>query len=269
MNLHGVMRSWARAVAAQFHYRILLLSLMPFVVSLVLWGLVMWWGMQDLIDFVQAFFVKHDGFKTAGDLLSMTGMLAFKTVIVPLIAMWLLVPLMVMTSLLAIGLMAMPVISRHVSRRYYPDLERRKGGSLFGSIWHSFVAFFIFLCLWLLSLPLVLIPPIHFVIQPMLWGWLTYRVMTYDALADHADAEERKSLTRQHRTPLLIIGTLTGILGAAPALLWLGGAMSVVFFPFFAGLAIWLYVLVFIFTGLWFQYYCMAALQQHRTATAV
>ncbi|CAN5825820.1 EI24 domain-containing protein [soil metagenome] len=264
MNLQGVARSWGRAVVAQFHYRILLLSLLPFFVSLLLWGLAMWWGMQALIDFVQAYFVEHDGFKTAGELLSMTGMLAFKTVVVPLIAMWLLLPFMVATSLLAIGLMAMPVISRHVSRRHYPQLEQRKGGSMLGSLWHSLSSFVIFLLLWLLSLPLVLIPPVHFILQPMLWGWLTYRVMAYDALADHADAEERKSLTRLHRKPLLIIGTLTGILGAAPTLLWLGGAMSVVFFPFFAGLAIWLYVLIFIFTGLWFQYYCMAALQQYR-----
>ena len=266
MKLQGVMRSWGKAVVAQFHLRILLLSLLPFFASLVLWGALMWWGMQDLIDFVQALFVEHDGFKTAGDLLAVSGMLAFKTVIVPLIAMWILLPLMVITSLLAIGLMAMPVISRHVSRRDYPQLERRKGGSLLGSLWHAFSSFLIFLFLWLLSLPLVLIPPVHFIVQPLLWGWLTYRVMAYDALAEHADTEERLALTRMHRTPLLIIGTVTGVLGAAPTLLWLGGVMSVVLFPLFAALAIWLYVLVFVFTGLWFQYYCMAALQQHRDA---
>jgi len=45
-----------------------------------------------------------------------------------------------------------------------------------------------------------------------------------------------------------------------PGMLWMGGVMSVVFFPFLAGFAIWLYVLIFIFTGLWFQYYCLEAL---------
>lgn len=269
MNLQAVVRSWGRALVAQFHFRILLLSLMPFLVSLGLWGALMWWGMQDLIDYVQALFVQHDGFATAGNLLRMTGMLAFKTIIVPLIAMWVLLPFMVITSLLAIGLMAMPVINRHVSGRDYPQLEQRKGGSFFGSVWHSLSSFLIFLILWLLSLPLMLIPPVHFVVQPLLWGWLTYRVMTYDALADHADAQERQILMQLHRTPLLVIGVITGLFGAAPTLLWLGGAMSMVFFPFFAGLAIWLYVLVFIFTGLWFQYYCMAALQQHRLSTTV
>ncbi len=265
MNLRGVIRSWGRAVASQFHFRILLLSLLPFIASLVLWGLAMWWGMQDLIDFVQRYFVEHDGFKAAGNLLSSVGLLSFKVVIVPLIAMWLLLPLMILTALLAIGVMAMPVINRHIGSRHYPDLEMRQGGSFLGSLWHSTSSFVIFLLLWLLSLPLVLLPPVHFIVQPLLWGWLTYRVMTYDALASHADADERAALTRSHRLPLLIIGSIAGIIGAAPTLLWLGG---IVFFPFFAGLAIWLYVVIFIFTGLWFQYYCMAALQEHRATVA-
>jgi hypothetical protein len=109
-----------------------------------------------------------------------------------------------------------------------------------------------------------LFPPLTFVIQPVLWGWLTYRVMAYDALADHADAEERKTILRRHRWQLLTIGVITGAMGAAPTLLWLGGALSVIFFPVLAAGAIWLYVLVFVFTGLWFQHYCMHALRQHR-----
>ncbi|WP_295760771.1 EI24 domain-containing protein [Undibacterium sp.] len=265
MNLTAIAHAWGRALLAQFHWRILFLSLLPFFLSLALWGLALWWGMQDLVDFIQAFFVKHEGFKTSGAILEWTGMLAFKTVIVPFIAMWLLLPFMVLTSLLATALMAMPVISRHVSRATYPDLEQRQGGSLIGSVWHSASSFFIFLLLWLVTLPLLLLPPLHFVVQGLLLGWLTYRVMAYDALAEHADAAERLSLTRQHRTPFLIMGTISGIIGGAPMLLWVGGVMSFVFFPFLAGLAIWLYVLVFIFTGLWFQYYCMAALQQHRS----
>jgi hypothetical protein len=43
----------------------------------------------------------------------------------------------------------------------------------------------------------------------------------------------------------------------------------IVFFPVFAGMSIWLYVFVFVFTGLWFQYYCLEALQKHRTENLV
>jgi hypothetical protein len=40
-------------------------------------------------------------------------------------------------------------------------------------------------------------------------------------------------------------------------------------FPVLAGISIWLYVLVFVFGGLWFQYYCLEALARHRAAGAV
>ena len=87
-------------------------------------------------------------------------------------------------------------------------------------------------------------------------------------MADHADPEERKIILRIHRWQLLVIGAITGAMGAAPTLLWLGGALSVIFFPVLAAGAIWLYVLVFIFSGLWFQHYCMDALTQYRAEQA-
>jgi fatty acid desaturase len=91
--------------------------------------------------------------------------------------------------------------------------------------------------------------------------------MAYDALSEHASADERRLLMREHRWPLLAIGIATGALGAAPTLLWLGGALSVIFFPLLAGVSIWLYVLVFVFSGLWFQHYCLGALARLRHAS--
>ncbi len=57
------------------------------------------------------------------------------------------------------------------------------------------------MCLVLLvvTLPLWLIPPFFALISPLLWGWLTYRVMTYDALAVYASAEERRLIVRDSR----------------------------------------------------------------------
>ncbi len=86
----------------------------------------------------------------------------------------------------------------------------------------------------------------------------------YDAMAEHASAEELQALNREYRTPLLVIGTITGLIGNLAALLWLGGALSVVFLPVTAILSIWLYLLIFIFSGLWFQYFGLEALQRLR-----
>jgi hypothetical protein len=50
--------------------------------------------------------------------------------------------------------------------------------------------------------------------------------------------------------------------------MWLGGVMSVIFFPILAAAAIWMYLLVFVFSGLWFQHYCLAALTKLRASSA-
>ncbi|GAB3543658.1 EI24 domain-containing protein [Noviherbaspirillum agri] len=261
-----VLIAFGRAVLSQLHFKMLLLTILPFVVSVALWGVLLWAGLQPTVDWLHAYFAANDGFRTAGEILGWFGMGALKTVLVPLIAMWVLLPLMILTALVFVGIMAMPAIVRHVGRRHYPELELKKGGSLAGSLWVATYSFIVFVVLWLLTLPLSLIPPLSFAVQPLLWGWLTYQVMSYDALADHASREEFREIVRLHRWPLLAIGAIAGAMGAAPTLLWLGGALSVVFFPVLAAGAIWLYVLVFVFSGLWFQHYCMEALAQYRGA---
>jgi hypothetical protein len=258
--------SLGRALLSQLHFRMLMLTLMPFLLSVLLWGVALWLGLQPMIDWIQTYFADNDGFRIAGGVLGWLGLGALKTVIVPLIAMWVLLPLMILTALIFIGTLAMPTIVRHVASRYYPGLEMRKGGSIWGSLWISLFSFVTFLALWIVTLPLSVIPPLGFFIHPALWGWLTYRVMAYEALAEHADRDERKEILRIHRWPLLVIGAITGAMGTAPTLLWLGGVLSVVFFPVLAGVSIWLYVLVFVFSGLWFQHYCLAALKTYRDA---
>ena len=262
--MRSIVASFGRALLSQLRFRMLMLTALPFILSVLIWGVVLWFCLQPLTNWLQQYFVAHDYFRTAGHMLDAIGMGAIKTILVPLIAMWALLPLMIVTALIFVGVMAMPAVARHVGNRHYPRLEARQGGSFLGSLWTSASSFAVFVVLWLATLPLSLFPPLTFVIQPLLWAWLTYRVMAYDALSDHADAQERRTLLRMHRWQLLLIGAITGAIGALPTLLWLGGPLSFIFFPLVAAVAIWLYVLVFVFTGLWFQHYCLDALTRHR-----
>ena len=95
---------------------------------------------------------------------------------------------------------------------------------------------------------------------PLIWGWLTYRVMAFDTLADLATPEERQTLLRQHRMPLLLMGVVCGYLGAAPAALWALSALTLVLAPLVLVASVWLYTLVFVFSSLWFAHYLLAAL---------
>lgn len=260
-----VIAAFWHALVTQLHIRLLWLTVLPFLLSVVIWGLALWFGLQPLIDWLYRVFVENNGFDMAGHVLGWFNSGALRAVVVPLLAMWAFLPFMILTTLVFVGMLAMPAITRHLSRRHFADLEKKQGGTLFGSIWTQLWCFTLFAILWLVTLPVSLIPPMAFLVQPVLWGWLTYRVMAYDVLAEHATEEESNKLLREHRWRLLAIGTAAGLLGAAPTALWVGGVLSVIFLPFFAAVSVWLYVLVFIFTALWFQYYCLEALRRMRT----
>ena len=265
----AVLNAWGRAMLSQLHGKVLLLSVLPFVLALLLWAGLLYLGLQPLIDHLQALFTQYDLFRTSSSLLLSLGLGMLKTVVVPLIAMLLLLPLMILTALIFIGVAAMPAIVRHIGRRHYAGLEMKHGGSLLGSVGTALLAFLVFALAWLVTLPLYAFPPLALAAQVLLWGWLTCRVMTYDALADYASADEREQLRRRHRWSLLSIGVVSGAVGALPGALWIGGTvLSVVFFPFLAAASIWLYVLIFIFTGLWFEYFCLAALARLRAEQA-
>lgn len=264
--MQRVTRTFGRAVLSLLHPRMLLLTVAPFVLSLVVWGAALWFGLQPAIDWLETWLTDYQWFRSTAEALGSLGLGAVKTVLVPLVAMWLLLPLMIVTALSFVAVLAMPAVARHVGRRRFPTLMRRGEGGFFGSVWTSLSSFAIFVLLWIVTLPLALIPPLTLLIQPLLWGWLTCRVMAYDALADHATEEERRSILREHRISLLAIGVMTGALGTLPTLLWLGGVLTFVLLPVLAAGSIWLYVLVFTLTGLWFSHYCLDALEAQRAA---
>ena len=263
--MKGVGTAYRRALRAQFSRRMLLLSGAPLVLSLLLWGAVLWTGLQPLLDWLQGLFADYGLFQSSGSVLSMLGLGVFKVMVVPLLAIALLLPLMIGSALLFMGVIAMPVVERHVGNNHYPKLEKKEGGSFMGSVAVNVGSTAVFAVLWLLTLPLYALPPLAWLVQACLWAWVTSRVMSYDALAAHASPEERRELLRHHRGALWAIGFASGLAGALPGIAWMGGALlSIVLFPFLAMLSLWLYIMIFLFAGLWFQYYCLGALEELR-----
>jgi hypothetical protein len=151
-----------------------------------------------------------------------------------------------------------------VSRRRFPALERKHGASMLRGAFWSLGSMVLALLALVISMPLWLIPPLILVLPPLIWGWLTYRVMTFDSLADHASGDERRQVFRTHRTRLLLMGIGTGYLGAAPSIVWASGWFFAAAFPVLIPVAIWIYTLVFVFSSLWYAHYCLAALAQIR-----
>ena len=189
-------------------------------------------------------------------------------VVAPLMVILVVAPVLVVVSLLLVAVLMTPALVSLVAERRFPNLERKKGGSFIVSVAWSLGSTVLALVALVVSVPLWLVPPLVLILPPLIWGWLTYRVMTFDVLAEHASKEERQEIFRRHRSSLLGIGILTGYLGAAPSIVWASGVVFAAAFLVLVPLAIWIYTLVFAFSSLWFTHYGLAALQQLRAETA-
>lgn len=258
--------SFWRAVAYCLHPRVILLSLLPLVVMGSLGLGMAWLGWERAIDAVTAFLTSAGiDDRVWSALQSMGGAARVKAVLAPLIVIFLSIPVIVVLSLLAVAFIVTPSVVRLVAQRRFPALERKQGGSLLGSVLWSLGSAALALLALVVSVPLWFLPPLVLILPPLIWGWLTYRVMAYDALADHASRDERIAILRLHRPWLIGMGVLSGFLGAAPGLIWATGALfAVALLVFLIPIAVWIYTLVFAFSSLWFTHYALSALQQMR-----
>jgi len=93
-----------------------------------------------------------------------------------------------------------------------------------------------------LSLPLWLFSPFALVLPIILMAYLNQRLFRYDALADHASAEEYEQVIERATPKLYLLGALVGLLQFVPLLN--------LFAPIYVGLA--------------FIHLCLAELRQLR-----
>lgn len=261
--------SFWRALAYCLHPRVMLLSLLPLMLMVVLWvGLgYFFWG--PAIDGLRAALESSALMQTIWRWFESLGMSGLKTVVAPLLLIFATTPVIVMLSVLVVAFMMTPAIVSMVARRRFPMLERHTGASWLGALLWSLGSVAMATLAMLISAPLWVVPPLILVLPPLIWGWLTYRVLAFDALADHASKEERREIFRRHRVSLLGMGLVAGYLGAAPSLVWASGAMFAVYFVPLLPLALWIYTFVFAFSSLWFTHYCLAALQALRAELVV
>ena len=256
--------SFWRALAYCLMPRVMLLSLLPLAMLLVLsvsWGYFYWSPTQEWVREMLASWQVLQGMM---DWLQDKGAAELQAVMVPLVVIFAITPVLVVISLLAVSLMMTPALVDLVVQRRFAHLALKHGGSTLTSLVWTVGSTVIAMGAMVITLPLWAVPPLMFILPPLIWGWLSYRVMVFDALVNHASREERLAIGRQHRAALLTIGVLTGYLGALPSLVWASGAVFAAAFLVLIPLAIWIYALVFAFTSLWFAHYSLAALEALR-----
>lgn len=264
--MRPLLDSFWRALAYCLRPRVVALSLLPLLLTSVLALLLGYFYWQPAVQVVRDWLTGPGLLGTVWGWLQGWGLGDATDYVAPLLVAVLATPVLVLVSLLAVALLMTPALVNLVARQRFSQLERRHGASLTASLAWSTGCTVVALAVLAASVPLWFVPPLVLVLPPLIWGWLTYRVMAFDALAEHASKAERKTIFLRHHTSLLLMGVACGFLGAAPAVVWASGVVFAAAFVVLIPVAIWIYTVVFAFSALWFIHFCLAALERLRGA---
>ena len=263
----AVLDALLRSLAYGLMPRVVGLSLLPLLLLMGVCGALSWAFWEQAVSGVQEALEMSAVLDAALKWLEVLGAPKFKAVLAPLLLVAAILPVLVVACLMVVAQFMTPALVKLVVQRRFPLLERRKGSPVWWSLVRSLGLSVLAVLVLLLSIPLWLVPPMLLVMPPLVWGWLAMQVMSFDVLADHATPEERAALMRAHRGPLLAIGVVSGLMGAAPGAVWAFSALTLVLAPLVMVASIWLYTAVFALTSLWFAHYLLAALQRYRVTT--
>ena len=264
-GMQQVFKAFGLALVGTMHPKMLWLSLRPFFIVSILWGCLIWLTWTPALEMLSIFLTTSLFTSWIQEGLVWAGFENARAWVAPLFFVMLIIPLITISLLVFIAFTTVPAIVRSVCRQQaYKDIESRRGGGFFGSFIYTFWSALLCLALVMLTFPIWWVPPLVAVLPPLLWGWLTMRLMSYDVLAKHASIQERDQLIRKYRWSLLSMGIISGMLGAVPTFSWATSALALVLFPIVSFVALWVYSIIFVFAALWFTHFLLEALKSLR-----
>lgn len=211
--MDNIFRALIRAATNLFNPSVFAVLMVPVAAAGALWLGLAWWFWDSWVVTLQNLLTSmgDDTWLSRFDVADFAGIAA--TVLIVL----LLAPAIIATAVLIAAVFAMPMLVELVATRSYADLERRRGGTIAGSIWNALVALVSFAVLWLATLPAWLfLGPLAVVIPWLLSAQLNQRLFRYDALAEHATADEIHRFVEQRWHLLFALGMVTGMLYFVP-----------------------------------------------------
>ena len=225
------------SIAALFYPRMWLVIIAPplfAILGLLLVFIYFWsgWvtGLSGFIESSWLFGLTQKLFTASGGAESLAPVALWLAVILLALAF---LPLAFLFAILIISIFVMPLVLEVVVRKDFPTLEKKKGGSMAGSLWNTLVSTAIFAFIFTLTLPLWLIPGCQIIIPVFLTAWLNKRVFVYDVLQDFASKEERKQIEAQERKNLYGMGLILGIFAYVPLAFLLIPAMSALAYSYY------------------------------------
>jgi uncharacterized protein involved in cysteine biosynthesis len=210
--MHPVIAALFAAARDLREPRVMALALVPPLVAIAVWIALAWAFADDWARWVANAIATTPWLTWLRDwglssvLIWAGGILAFAA----------LVPVILIAAVLATDLIAMPVIVPLIAGRYFPRLERRRGGTVAGSAWNAVTSVLMFAALWLASLPLWLTGIGALLLPALISAFFNQRAFRYDALAEHASAGEYRAVVQAAGGRLYVLGLALAALYYVP-----------------------------------------------------
>lgn len=240
-------QAFRRALVSQFHPRMLFALLLPFVIALLGAIVLLWAFWAPLNEWLNLQLEGSQIITTVDEWLLALGLFSVQLYMVPVLAVFILLPLSGILGLVIAAIFVMPLVLRHLEKNNYPGLRRQGQYVTAVGLWNAVWVGSLFVIGWLVTLPLWLIPPLPVVLPILWWAFAFTRMLRVDALVEHASVQERRLLWRRHNRQLWTIGLILSLINLFPPA-W--------------------FVLP-VFSALVFAHYCLDALQRLRSSTVI
>ena len=124
----------------------------------------------------------------------------------------------------------MSQLTAWLGKTTYPQLRRHGSDRTFQSAWVSTYATLAYLGVWLLTLPLWLVPGLAFVL-PVLWlAWFNERTLSFDALTNYANNTELSTIRKRFRGSFFVLGAVGALMAHIPLIGFFAASFTALMF---------------------------------------
>jgi hypothetical protein len=222
--------SWLALAQPKILARLLIPIVVAFVMA-VIFVVVAWLTVPSLIDAswlaqiqMLAWVVKF--YETT------FGQVFFSVVFAIFLAVLFLATLYLFTILFT-SLLVVPLLSSVVHKIYFPEIQKNNELSFAGSLWNTVKSVFVFLTVFALCSPLLLIPGMQIILPLALNAFLVRRLLPYDTLQDFASKAEYVRITKSFKGDLWKLSLVTGAYLFIPVVNILAPSLMALTFLFF------------------------------------
>lgn len=212
--------------------QILLMLVLPPIILSAAWIAVVVWNWQWVTAMVESFFKNAEWFKLVlkvapflmnDSIFNIVNVISFLALLAGLF------PLAFIGSVLIYSLLANPIVFSVVLKKNYPHLSRFPAPFVPGVV-HSVLISVLFLVLWILSLPLWLVPGGAIVVPLFLSAFVTKKIYAYDSLSELVNPSERKEIENELSGPYWSAGFLCAGLNFLPFAMFLSPIFAALIF---------------------------------------